>query len=451
MYHKDRRLTFGDWTGGRLLENMGTNHGAAPLPFQEWRHFKEAFPPELVARAIEECPRTVTRCLDPFGGSGTTALACQFLGVEPITVEVNPYLADLIAAKLTSYDVDAIVRDLGRVLRTARSGHEDRSSLLPPEAPPTLVEPGVNDRWVFDKAIASRLTALLSAINSLPAEGHKRLFRVLLGGILLGLSNVIVNGKGRRYRQRWKERPRDPDSVEISFSRAVRRAVGDVHRFRARACVESTVVSGDAREELKKLPECDLAVFSPPYPNSFDYTDVYNIELWVLGYLSTRPQDRELRRSTLCSHVQVHRDYPPPPEESPTLRYVMAMLGQRSADLWNRRIIDMVGGYFADLFAVLSQLTEILRPKGQVWLVVGDSRYADVVVPTSQVIAEYAPTVGYDVTVREPFRSMRASAQQGGHHVLSETLLVLTQSQHGHRPLEPASHSSKGTTGAELP
>jgi len=29
----------------------------------------------------------------------------------------------------------------------------------------------------------------------------------------------------------------------------------------------------------------DAAIFSPPYPNSFDYTDVYNLELWVLGYL----------------------------------------------------------------------------------------------------------------------------------------------------------------------
>jgi len=43
----------------------------------------------------------VNRVLDPFGGSGTTALTCGFLGIDSISLEVNPFLADLIAAKLT--------------------------------------------------------------------------------------------------------------------------------------------------------------------------------------------------------------------------------------------------------------------------------------------------------------------------------------------------------------
>lgn len=422
-------VTFSDWTGGRSLPTLGTNHGAQPLAFQKWRHFKEAFSPELVARAVDEAPRRVRRCIDPFGGSGTTALACQFLGIEPVTIEVNPYLADLIEAKLSTYDADSIVRDLGRVLRRARSTYGSSELLLPPGAPGTMVQPGVNDRWIFDEPVARRLGALLAAIDGLSSEVNRRLFRVLAGGILLDVSNVVVNGKGRRYRQRWRERPRDPASVETLFSEAVRRAVRDTHRFQARACLRSTVLRGDAREALRSLPECDLAVFSPPYPNSFDYTDVYNLELWVLGYLANRPEDHKLRRSTLCSHVQVHRDYPPAPEGSPVLRDVLSELQDRRDELWRGRIVDMVGGYFADLNSVLSQLRAVLDIDSQVWLVVGDSRYADVVVPTAEVLSQLAQTSGYTVTSSEPFRSMRSSAQQGGRHVLSETLLVLTRSQ----------------------
>jgi DNA modification methylase len=100
------QVAFENWTQGRLVPTLGTNSGAEKLPFQSWRHFKEAFAPELVARAISESGRLLKRCIDPFGGSGTTALACQFLGVEPITIEVNPYLADLIEAKLASYVSD---------------------------------------------------------------------------------------------------------------------------------------------------------------------------------------------------------------------------------------------------------------------------------------------------------------------------------------------------------
>ncbi len=407
---------------------MGTNNGAPRLAFQEWRHFKEAFTPELVARAIDENPPPVNRCLDPFGGSGTTAVACQFLGVEPVTIEVNPYLADLIEAKLASYDPDALVRDLGRVLRLAVRRREEATLSLPDAAPETMVEPGVNGRWIFDSPIAQRIGALLAAIRSLDDDKHQRLFRVLLGGILLDVSNVVVNGKGRRYRRRWKERRREATAVEQLFSEAVRRAVKDIHRFGNRAHLGSTVIRGDARRKLEDVPACDLAVFSPPYPNSFDYTDVYNLELWVLGYLADRPANRELRQSTLCSHVQIDRPYPPPPPRSPALDGVLRGLRDCSDRLWHRRIPDMVGGYFADLIEVLSGIRAVLHEQGSVWLVVGDSRYAEVVIPTATVLDELAEAAGYRTVSVESFRSMRSSAQQGGEHGLAESLVVLTPS-----------------------
>jgi hypothetical protein len=116
------QLAYERWTQGREVPTLGTNAGAEVLPFQTWRHFKEAFAPELVARAIKESERTVRRCADPFGGSGTTALTCQFLGVDPVIVEVNPYLADLIEAKLAQYDGAALTRDFGQVLRRSIRG-----------------------------------------------------------------------------------------------------------------------------------------------------------------------------------------------------------------------------------------------------------------------------------------------------------------------------------------
>jgi len=404
---------------------MSTNNGALGLAFQEWRHFKEAFAPELTARAIQENPIPVNRCIDPFGGSGTTAISCQFLGVEPITIEVNPYLADLIEAKLTTYDPDAIARDLGIVLRSAMKTRVDAVLMLPPDAPQTLIEPGLNGRWIFDYAVAQRLGGLIGAIQSLENEKHRRLFHVLLGGILLEVSNVIVNGKGRRYRKSWQKRPRDANKVERLFSGAVRNTISDIYRFRNRAQLSYTLIRGDARCHIEDLPKCELSVFSPPYPNSFDYTDVYNLELWVLGYLDTRTANSNLRKSTLCSHVQIDRIYPPKLAGSPTLDKVIDKLSQVTTKLWHKRIPDMVGGYFADLFKVLSNLQSLLHHKGRVWLVVGDSRYAGVTIPTAAIIDELAPTYSFRTLFVEPFRSMRSSAQQGGRQELSETLVVL--------------------------
>ena len=47
-------IRFEEWTKGRSISSLSTNSGAPKLPFQSWHRFKEAFAPELVARAISE-------------------------------------------------------------------------------------------------------------------------------------------------------------------------------------------------------------------------------------------------------------------------------------------------------------------------------------------------------------------------------------------------------------
>jgi hypothetical protein len=338
---------------------------------------------------------------------------------------VNPFLADLIEAKLTTYDADALVRDLGRVLRMAGRNRETARLILPDSAPPTMVEPGVGRRWIFDAEVANRLGALREAISGVRDERNQRLLRVLLAGILLGVSNVVVNGKGRRYRRKWEERRRNKVQVESLFAEAVRVAVADIHRFSRRRCLGFNLIRGDARCELASVPACDVAVFSPPYPNSFDYTDVYNVELWTLGYLDGRDANRALRQSTLCSHVQIDRTYPQPPHGSNTLKSVLSGLLACRKKLWHRQIPVMVGGYFADLIAVMSGVRSTLHEKGKIWMVVGDSQYGDVVVPTAQIIKELGSSVGLHAISIEPFRSMRSSAQQGGRYELAESLLIM--------------------------
>jgi hypothetical protein len=171
-----------------------------------------------------------------------------------------------------------------------------------------------------------------------------------------------------------------------------------------------------------------LAVFSPPYPNSFDYTDVYNVELWMLGYLSSPKDNRELRVSTLCSHVQIARDFPAAPRGSATLNDTLGHLDERRVQLWDRRIPEMVGGYFADLISVLKSIREAIAVSGRAWMVVGDSRYAGVRIPTARILAELAPDIGWRVLNTESCRSMRVSPQQGGRHELDEMLVVLSRS-----------------------
>jgi len=251
--------------------------------------------------------------------------------------------------------------------------------------------------------------------------------RVLLGAVALSVSNVLVSGKGRRYRRDWAARPVFADRVDALFADGVVRAIYEIRRFQDRKIKSYKLIRGDTRALFPHRSSFDLAVFSPPYPNSFDYTDVYNVELWVCGYLTGAEDNRALRLATLRSHVQIARSFETPDTTSATLMQVASELEQVRDKLWDPNIPGMVRGYFADMALVLSKLGRSLRGGGRVYIVVGDSRYGGVQVPVATILSEIALSMGYVLAAEEPFRSMRASPQQGGRHELVETLLTLNR------------------------
>lgn len=423
---ENRAATLADWLEGRAPTHLSTNAGTPLVAFQAWRAFKEAFAPELIAQAFEETGgalnRKIRNAIDPFGGSGTTALASQFLGASPTTIEVNPYLADLIEAKLTTYNAVELLDDYAALLK--RIG-DDLSDKLFPGAPITFVAPGKQGRYIFSLDVARRLAGLRNAIMAVSNPAHRRLFRVLLAPVSLAVSNVVVSGKGRRYRRHWEERQANADEVISMFDAAFVQAVYDIQRFRNRQNLGFELLRGDARVLTPCEGDFDVAIFSPPYPNSFDYTDVYNVELWVCGYLNSSEANRTLRLQTLRSHVQIKRDYDVGDIESRTLKKVAAELDGVRLHLWNATIPDMVTAYFADMQTIMQRLHSALISGGRAYLVVGDSRYHGVQVPVADILAEIASSIGFRKIADEPFRSMRASPQQGGRQELLETLLTL--------------------------
>lgn len=418
-------VSFLSWIGDRKLNSLGTNAGAIPLAFQNWRRIKEAFAPELIARAVAETTeslgRPVRTCIDPFAGSGTTPLACQFLGIVPTAVEVNPFLSDLIEAKLTPIDAHSVGEHLGNILAT--SDTLDPNSYYR-DAPPTFVEPGVKGRYLFSRDLASRIASLLNTILNIEDVKLRRFFRVLLGSAAVAVCNTTVSGKGRRYRQNWEVRQSTPSDLDNIFASAVGAAVFDSVRFARRQTLSFSLIRGDALQVLKTIDNMDLAVFSPPYPNSFDYTDVYNVELWILRYLTRAEDNTQLRMQTLRSHVQIKRtvsgNVPP--------SMVQESIGKlRTAErLWNPWIPDMISAYFSDLSVTLKQLKRMLSDGGRVYVVLGDSRYSGVHIPVIDGFTNKARELGFDIISTEALESKRTSPQHGARKELGEFLVTLT-------------------------
>lgn len=421
---------FESWTDGWTSIAPTTYQGCDDLAFQRWFKFKEAFSPSLVLDIIESLDTKPKHILDCFGGSGTTGMVSQFLGINSTLIEVNPFLGDLIEAKITSYagiNIRASSRDIITTAKARECDIQKFSSTLPP----TFVEPGAKNRWLFSKGVAKNIAKLRFTIEELSCIRTKRLLKIALGSILVPLSNARIDGKGRRYKTNWESKQKQPEDVWDLFSKKVDDIANDISNHAISDNATFTLIRGDSRKAIKEVQSpIDLAIFSPPYPNSFDYTDIYNIELWMLGYLSSSQENQHLRRSTLQSHVQCKWEREVDKiDDGPLLTETIDKLMSASDKLWDPKIPSMVKGYFFDMRTILSNIKEKLSPNGTIALVVGNSSYADILINVPLILMEQAASVGLEVTDIQQVRSMRSSSQQSRDKItLLESLVLFKKS-----------------------
>ena len=59
-------------------------------PIHRWYPFVEGYSKEFIKSIIFELDKKDIVCLEPFSGSGTTALELQNLNIKCISFEVNP-------------------------------------------------------------------------------------------------------------------------------------------------------------------------------------------------------------------------------------------------------------------------------------------------------------------------------------------------------------------------
>lgn len=413
MWMLGKTSEFNDWIDDWSTPAPSTYQRSETLAFQRWFKFKEAFSPALVKEAITALPHQPKKILDCFGGSGTTAVVARMLGIPSILIEVNPFLADVIQTKLADYSTFDLPLEAKRVLKSSLKLVVDIDSLRG-RLPPTFVEPGKNNRWIFNRDIAIAIEQLRLAIGKVSEPIVRRMFNVALGSVLVESSNVRIDGKARRYRTKWQERTANAEFVRSEFINSVARMVEDIARFPQKQLSTHRTLIGDSRKLIRSIEESsiDFAIFSPPYPNSFDYTDIYNIELWMLGYFETSVDNSALRMQTMRSHVQIKWEAPSEKIESKTLAITFDALKKKSELLWDARLPEMILAYFCDLSSIIFDISKILTKDGHIAINVGNSAYAGITVDSSEILREIAHNHGFIVVECKSVRVMRTSSQQ---------------------------------------
>lgn len=373
-------------------------------PRQRWYRYKEGFSLELVKKLIEEYNQNENGViLDPFLGSGSTLVSANQLGFEGVGFEVNPFSYFLSSCKLQNYSEEIINEFKEAAVNVLEITSNEKHEL------PVL---SISGR-VFNDEVESYVMGVKYNIEyGNYKEKVKHL--LLLGWIssIEPLSNYRKAGNGLKKRKYVKPRVITVEDARKEISNFYQSIIEDINdnsvKFNTKIYNESSINLDQYIEE----ESISGIIFSPPYANCFDYTEIYKLELWFGEFVNSYADLKELRSKSLRSHLNgiLKTDGIDLSRIPGYLNSLFEELATKK--LWDKRIPIMLHLYYLDMFEIIEKSYKVLEKGGFCSIVVGNSSYGGIVFPTDLILADYAQKIGFKVDKIEVDRFVITSSQQ---------------------------------------
>lgn len=370
------------------LNNQGVSNAFDTINMarHRWYYYKEGYSPLLVEKAIEYSKISKDDIvLDPFNGSGTTTLTAATNGYYSIGIEVNPFTAFLSAVKNHNTSIDNISNITIEIKENIKSGNTS-----PLKGFSTFSKSEKNSsKWLFNDSVLDSFEGGWSYTESLPSE-IKDIFKLALITAAMKNCNAKRDGKCLRYRSSWLDNIYDDNSFLTTFEDNLQIIIEDISL--SNISTIPTIINGDAREVLRNsvTEKFKLCITSPPYLNTFDYTDIYRPELFLGKFVKTQQELYDLRLKTVRSHIQASWTHPTIDGFGELYDASMKHVLNHKEELMNPKIPLMIQAYFEDMLNILTLLREKAHDGAQLWIVVSNSAYADKEIPVDLIIGDMA-------------------------------------------------------------
>lgn len=385
----DLNEVFGELVGSQDLREE---------PVHRWFTYKEGFSPRLLGTVLDElgAPAGLT-VADVFGGVATTALAGLLHPkvAEVRSVEYSPFSRFVGKTKLSWPRLDT---DRLRTLLHDALGYDHQRPVRLPQLA-AFSNPDIFSR--------PRIQALLAAREHLRElaganEEERAFFELGLAAVVEDLSGAMKDGRALRIKRQRARRAASLAETDPGFPvrGAVKRALAgqwaamldDLEALAdEREAVSNTVahhLAGDARHlhaiclrsGKKAFPDewAGLSLFSPPYLNCIDYTELYKLELWLMEHITSRAAFRETRLGTLRSHPSLRFDERPyfQDVEGDVIDLVSGLSDWVTQQSRRAETGPIVRQYFEDMLQVWREQHRILQPGAVAVCVVANSTFS---------------------------------------------------------------------------
>jgi len=402
-----------DYSYYQDLVNFKTNRKS---PRHSWFEYKQGYAEKLVSTLIEKNnPPKDSYILDPFTGVGTTNLVSQQLGYKSIGFDINP-VAILAAKVKTRHYKDNVLKKVSDLVKNFSPNR------ITTDIPSAKVITSSFDGDVFDQLIHIK-----GFYESISDEVIQDFLKLAYLSIIERVSIKIKDGNGLKNAKNKKK----INDVYKFYLDKVRQMISDaeINNFLR----ETMLINGSMTLDKDCASISDkgigLVIFSPPYANCFDYCEVYKLEFWMGGFVKKYSDFDKYRLMALRSHVNSRFSH-----EFANINQNVSLIADLISvhNVWNKNIPDMIRGYFDDMEIIIKNMSKIMIKNAKCYIVVANSGYRGVLVPTDLLLADIAQRNGFKVNNIYVARKIRASSQQmsllheGYNNLMRESIIEIS-------------------------
>ena len=363
-----------------------------------WLRLTPAYSVKVVEEIMARYSEPVS-VLDPFCGTGTTALCAVNHGNAAVTVDINPFLAWFARTKTATYPLPALAFAVGAVSQVVDAM---RARAVEPSPCPPIHN---IERW-WSQENLELLRYLKSAIAEV-SSGDSRaanLLNVAFCRTLIQTSNARFNHQSMSFGSAEENQPSLFGDVGSIFSENARQIIDTAGQNPAG---KATVILGDAKDPASAITgKYETVITSPPYANRMSYVRELRPYMYWLGYLANGRGAGELDWNTIGGTWGIAtsrlaewtpcRDWWVPDE----LHTVVSAISN-ARDVNGQLLSNYVYRYFTDVSQHLYNLRNVLNNGAEIHYIIGNSSFYGVQVPSEKFYADMMREYGFaDVTVR---------------------------------------------------
>jgi len=381
-----------------------------------WLRLTPAYSVHLVEELVSKCNQE-DLVLDPFCGTGTTALICAQSGITCHTVDINPFLVWLTNVKFAAYSVDVIEQAREVLNQLLADMHEESHSAWTPPIK------DIHKWWEPD--ILRLLSLTFEQMRNLALSNEARsLLYIIFCRCLIELSSASFGHQSMSFKKDTPSAYLFEVPAEMRFQNTFRRIASEVFDSASDSIQEgsSQALPGDSRQLEAFLPLKDYTavITSPPYPNRMSYIRELRPYMYWLGYLDSGNQAGELDWQAIggtwgCATSKLMSWVPDRHIQVPCAGFdeITARIAQQS------QVLSLyVTKYFEDTVRHIRSLKNVLAPLAQVHYIVGNSKFYDVILPTEELYAAIFESEGFQDVHIETIRK-RTSKKELFEYVVS--------------------------------